>query len=141
MFDSRTNHSINCNLMQVAFMNLTLDIISVSLLFPSIWLLHVICLLFHPLSWTFFHFFQSSNPTLETFQELLTNNALVFYPKRTAKALYTHWQLMKQYQLISDQTGHYLFIKMTQACSRRLTKQGISPKFYAPWTFIDQKWE
>nr|XP_018902334.1 PREDICTED: microspherule protein 1-like [Bemisia tabaci]XP_018902335.1 PREDICTED: microspherule protein 1-like [Bemisia tabaci] len=46
----------------------------------------------------------SSNPTLETFQELLTNNALVFYPKRTAKALYTHWQLMKQYQLISDQT-------------------------------------
>ncbi|XP_046747358.1 microspherule protein 1 [Diprion similis] len=46
----------------------------------------------------------SSQPTLETFQELLEVNAQTFYPARTAKALMAHWQLMKQYHLLPDQT-------------------------------------
>lgn len=37
------------------------------------------------------------------FQDLLDKNALVFYSARTAKALSTHWQLMKQYALLPDQ--------------------------------------
>uniref|UniRef100_U5EYS7 Putative daxx-interacting protein n=1 Tax=Corethrella appendiculata TaxID=1370023 RepID=U5EYS7_9DIPT len=41
--------------------------------------------------------------TLETFQELLDKHASVFYEARTAKALFNHWQLMKQYQLLPDQ--------------------------------------
>lgn len=31
-------------------------------------------------------------------------NAQTFYPARTAKSLLTHWQLMKQYHLLPDQT-------------------------------------
>ncbi|XP_020707101.1 microspherule protein 1 [Athalia rosae] len=46
----------------------------------------------------------TSQPTLETFQELLEINAQTFYPARTAKALMAHWQLMKQYHLLPDQT-------------------------------------
>lgn len=38
------------------------------------------------------------------FQELLETNAHIFYPARTAKALHSHWQLMKQYHLLPDQT-------------------------------------
>lgn len=34
----------------------------------------------------------------------MDKNALVFYPARTAKALSAHWQLMKQYSLLPDQT-------------------------------------
>ncbi|XP_066597399.1 microspherule protein 1 [Prorops nasuta] len=45
-----------------------------------------------------------SQPTLEIFQELLEANAHTFYPARTAKALLNHWQLMKQYHLLPDQT-------------------------------------
>lgn len=41
---------------------------------------------------------------LETFQKLLETNAQAFYPARTAKALMAHWQLMKQYHLLPDQT-------------------------------------
>lgn len=41
---------------------------------------------------------------METFQELLEINAQTFYPARTAKALMAHWQLMKQYHLLPDQT-------------------------------------
>lgn len=48
---------------------------------------------------------QSSQPTLDTFQELLHKHPDVFYPARTAKALQLHWQLMKQYYLLDDQTG------------------------------------
>lgn len=48
---------------------------------------------------------QTSQPTLDTFQELLHKHPDVFYPSRTAKALQLHWQLMKQYYLLSDQTG------------------------------------
>lgn len=46
----------------------------------------------------------TSQPTLEVFQELLEVNAHTFYPARTAKALHSHWQLMKQYHLLPDQT-------------------------------------
>ncbi|KAK2582792.1 hypothetical protein KPH14_005055 [Odynerus spinipes] len=46
----------------------------------------------------------SSQPALEVFQELLEANAHTFYPHRTAKALLAHWQLMKQYHLLPDQT-------------------------------------
>nr|AAG16624.1 target of Jun 3 [Coturnix coturnix] len=45
-----------------------------------------------------------SQPTLDTFQELLHKHPDVFYPSRTAKALQLHWQLMKQYYLLDDQT-------------------------------------
>ncbi|KOC60449.1 Microspherule protein 1 [Habropoda laboriosa] len=46
----------------------------------------------------------TSQPTLEVFQELLEANAHTFYSARTAKALLAHWQLMKQYHLLPDQT-------------------------------------
>ncbi|XP_058831498.1 microspherule protein 1 [Topomyia yanbarensis] len=46
----------------------------------------------------------NTNPTVETFQELLDKNATVFYQARTAKALFAHWQLMKQYSLLPDQS-------------------------------------
>jgi len=45
----------------------------------------------------------NSQPTIETFQELLTQNLNIFHRRRTAKALMCHWQLMKQYSLLSDQ--------------------------------------
>ncbi|XP_061398913.1 microspherule protein 1 [Musca vetustissima] len=45
----------------------------------------------------------TDNPKLEQFQELLDKNASVFYSARTAKSLQNHWQMMKQYQLLSDQ--------------------------------------
>lgn len=46
----------------------------------------------------------NDNPTIVTFQEILEKNSTVFYPARTAKALSNHWQLMKQYSLLPDQT-------------------------------------
>lgn len=46
----------------------------------------------------------SSQPTLETFQDLLNKHPEVFYMSRTAKSLQVHWQLMKQYYLLEDQT-------------------------------------
>lgn len=49
-------------------------------------------------------FLQTSNPTLETFQELLDKQPDTFYPTRTSKALHTHWLLMKQYHLLPDQS-------------------------------------
>lgn len=45
----------------------------------------------------------SETPTEETFQELLTKNAPIFYHARTPKALLTHWELMRQYMLLNDQ--------------------------------------
>lgn len=50
-----------------------------------------------------YYYFQTDNPKLEQFQELLDKNASVFYSARTAKSLQNHWQMMKQYQLLSDQ--------------------------------------
>ncbi|CAH2224195.1 microspherule 1 [Pelobates cultripes] len=46
----------------------------------------------------------TSQPTLETFQDLLSKHPEVFYVSRTAKYLQVHWQLMKQYYLLEDQT-------------------------------------
>lgn len=46
----------------------------------------------------------SSQPTLETFQDLLNKHPEVFYMSRSAKSLQVHWQLMKQYYLLEDQT-------------------------------------
>ncbi|XP_049875191.1 microspherule protein 1 [Pectinophora gossypiella] len=46
----------------------------------------------------------TSHPAPEKFQELLEQNPHVFYPSRTAKSLMAHWQLLKQYQLLPDQT-------------------------------------
>uniref|UniRef100_G1S814 Microspherule protein 1 n=1 Tax=Nomascus leucogenys TaxID=61853 RepID=G1S814_NOMLE len=46
----------------------------------------------------------TSQPTLETFQDLLHRHPDAFYLARTAKALQAHWQLMKQYYLLEDQT-------------------------------------
>lgn len=47
----------------------------------------------------------TSQPTLETFQDLLHRHPDAFYLARTAKALQAHWQLMKQYYLLEDQTA------------------------------------
>lgn len=49
---------------------------------------------------------QTSQPTLETFQDLLHRHPDAFYLARTAKSLQAHWQLMKQYYLLEDQTGN-----------------------------------
>ncbi|XP_015199502.1 microspherule protein 1 isoform X1 [Lepisosteus oculatus] len=46
----------------------------------------------------------TSQPKLEVFQELLSKHPGVFYPSRTAKSLMVHWQLLKQYYLLEDQT-------------------------------------
>ncbi|TMW52171.1 hypothetical protein DOY81_002730 [Sarcophaga bullata] len=52
----------------------------------------------------------ADNPKLEQFQELLDKNASIFYSARTAKSLQNHWQMMKQYQLLSDQVVKPLHI-------------------------------
>ncbi|XP_026098070.1 microspherule protein 1-like [Carassius auratus] len=46
----------------------------------------------------------SSQPKLEVFQDLLNKHPDVFYPSRTAKNLMVHWQLLKQYYLLEDQS-------------------------------------
>uniref|UniRef100_A0A8C8C2B7 Microspherule protein 1 n=2 Tax=Oncorhynchus TaxID=8016 RepID=A0A8C8C2B7_ONCTS len=46
----------------------------------------------------------SSQPKLEVFQELLSKHPSVFYPSRTPKSLLVHWQLLKQYYLLEDQS-------------------------------------
>jgi len=46
----------------------------------------------------------TSQPTLENFEKLLEENATVFHSARTAQALQSHWQLMKQYHLLPDQS-------------------------------------
>lgn len=46
----------------------------------------------------------STQPTDETFEELLTKHPEVFLPHRTAKCLNHHWSLMKHYHLLPDQT-------------------------------------
>lgn len=46
----------------------------------------------------------SESPIDETFQDLLTKNSPVFYHARTPKALSIHWELMRQYSLLNDQT-------------------------------------
>uniref|UniRef100_A0A1B6CT39 Microspherule protein 1 n=1 Tax=Clastoptera arizonana TaxID=38151 RepID=A0A1B6CT39_9HEMI len=46
----------------------------------------------------------SPQPTVEVFQDLLQKNPQVFFHARTPKSLMTHWQLMRQYHLLNDQT-------------------------------------
>uniref|UniRef100_A0A8C7CM96 Microspherule protein 1 n=1 Tax=Oncorhynchus kisutch TaxID=8019 RepID=A0A8C7CM96_ONCKI len=46
----------------------------------------------------------SSQPKLEVFQELLSKHPSVFYPSRTPKSMLVHWQLLKQYYLLEDQS-------------------------------------
>uniref|UniRef100_A0A0C9R6T0 Mcrs1_0 protein n=1 Tax=Fopius arisanus TaxID=64838 RepID=A0A0C9R6T0_9HYME len=43
-------------------------------------------------------------PTLDIFQRLLETSPHIFHPMRTAKTLMYHWQLMKHYQLLPDQS-------------------------------------
>uniref|UniRef100_UPI00358E73FA microspherule protein 1 isoform X5 n=1 Tax=Myxine glutinosa TaxID=7769 RepID=UPI00358E73FA len=50
----------------------------------------------------------SSQPTVEVFQDLLVKEAQTFHAYRTVKVLQTHWQLMKQYHLLDDQTVQQL---------------------------------
>lgn len=46
----------------------------------------------------------TDTPNDETFQELLKRNSTIFYHARTPKVLKIHWELMKQYSLLADQT-------------------------------------
>lgn len=39
---------------------------------------------------------------------MLNKHPNVFYPSRTAKNLLVHWQLLKQYYLLEDQSGEML---------------------------------
>lgn len=48
---------------------------------------------------------QTSQPKLDVFQELLSKQPGVFHPSRTPKSLLVHWQLLKQYYLLDDQSG------------------------------------
>jgi microspherule protein 1 len=45
----------------------------------------------------------SENPSEEFFEMLLTKNAPIFFHARTPKILKIHWELMRQYMLLSDQ--------------------------------------
>lgn len=45
----------------------------------------------------------SSNPTVDTFGELLAQHADVFYSGRTANSLMRHWQTLRMYHLLPDQ--------------------------------------
>uniref|UniRef100_A0A8D3DKE5 Microspherule protein 1 n=1 Tax=Scophthalmus maximus TaxID=52904 RepID=A0A8D3DKE5_SCOMX len=46
----------------------------------------------------------TSQPKLDGFQELLSKHPGVFHPSRTPKSLLVHWQLLKQYYLLDDQS-------------------------------------
>ncbi|CAG9763491.1 unnamed protein product [Ceutorhynchus assimilis] len=45
----------------------------------------------------------NSNPTLETFTDLLTRHPVEFYRGRTPNSLYHHWQSLHMYYLLPDQ--------------------------------------
>uniref|UniRef100_A0A3Q2QFZ4 Microspherule protein 1 n=1 Tax=Fundulus heteroclitus TaxID=8078 RepID=A0A3Q2QFZ4_FUNHE len=46
----------------------------------------------------------TSQPKMDVFQELLGKHPGVFHPSRTPKSLMVHWQLLKQYYLLDDQS-------------------------------------
>jgi microspherule protein 1 len=46
----------------------------------------------------------TSMATMEDMEQLLSSRSAVFHPSRTAKSLLTHWQYMRQYNLLPDQT-------------------------------------
>lgn len=52
---------------------------------------------------------QTSQPKLDVFQELLSKHPNVFHPSRSPKSLLVHWQLLKQYYLLDDQSGEFSF--------------------------------
>jgi len=49
---------------------------------------------------------KSTTPNVESshFEKILTSNASIFHPSRTARSLLIHWQYMKQYSLLPDQS-------------------------------------
>ncbi|XP_077997164.1 microspherule protein 1-like isoform X2 [Glandiceps talaboti] len=47
---------------------------------------------------------QTCQPNQDTFQELLNKHPMVFHPCRSAKSIFSHWLLMKQYHLLPDQS-------------------------------------
>ena len=61
------------------------------------------------------HFFQNSPASLELFQDLLGKNPAVFHQCRSSKALRNHWLLMRQFQLLSDQTGRIIIMQPSQS--------------------------
>ncbi|XP_038159469.1 microspherule protein 1 [Cyprinodon tularosa] len=46
----------------------------------------------------------TSQPKMEVFLELLSKHPGIFHPSRTPKSLMVHWQLLKQYYLLDDQS-------------------------------------
>uniref|UniRef100_A0A3Q2C850 Microspherule protein 1 n=1 Tax=Cyprinodon variegatus TaxID=28743 RepID=A0A3Q2C850_CYPVA len=46
----------------------------------------------------------TSQPKMEVFLELLSKHPGIFHPSRTPKSLSVHWQLLKQYYLLDDQS-------------------------------------
>lgn len=46
----------------------------------------------------------NSNPTLQTFEQNLKENPHIYFPARSAKSVFAHWQLLKQYHLLPDQS-------------------------------------
>lgn len=46
----------------------------------------------------------TSQPKLDIFQDLLNKHPGLFHPSRTPKSLLVHWQLLKQYYLLDDQS-------------------------------------
>uniref|UniRef100_A0A8C6SC60 Microspherule protein 1 n=1 Tax=Neogobius melanostomus TaxID=47308 RepID=A0A8C6SC60_9GOBI len=46
----------------------------------------------------------TSQPKLDVFQDVLNKHPGVFHPSRTPKSLLVHWQLLKQYYLLDDQS-------------------------------------
>ncbi|CAG2110412.1 unnamed protein product [Medioppia subpectinata] len=50
----------------------------------------------------------TSQPSIDTFEQLLLKHSDVFLPQRTPKSLSTHWTLLKHYHLLPDQTVHPL---------------------------------
>ncbi|XP_037108208.1 microspherule protein 1 [Syngnathus acus] len=46
----------------------------------------------------------TSQPKLDTFQDLLSKHPSVFHQSRSPKSLLVHWQLLKQYYLLDDQS-------------------------------------
>lgn len=46
----------------------------------------------------------SESPSDDLFQEILTKNSTIFYHARTPKSLRIHWELMRQYSLLADQS-------------------------------------
>lgn len=53
---------------------------------------------------------QTSQPKVDMFQELLSKHPGVFHPSRTPKSLLVHWQLLKQYYLLDDQSGKLSYL-------------------------------